>query len=103
MATCTTAVSWPLHPLLRPPVATRELKGWLNFTLLVLQIEFPPAPRGEEAAWGVLKQVVRGCLRVDPTAITGRIQTGQAQQELFDFMQLARWSDDVSAIGTKRL
>ncbi len=66
---------------------------------VAVQVEFPAAPPGEEAAWKVLKHIVRACLRVDPRRASpaARMPACQAQEELFAFMQQQKWSDDVSA------
>jgi len=61
----------------------------------MLQVSFPAAPDGDEAAWAVLKDVARGCLRVSPSV---RYHAETVQQKLFSLMIERGWSNDVSAI-----
>jgi hypothetical protein len=62
-----------------------------------LQVSFPAAPDGDEAAWDVLKDVVRGCLRVSHIA-AGRYQAKTVRQKLFNLMVQRGWNNDVSAL-----
>ena len=64
---------------------------------IMLQVSFPAAPNGDEAAWAVLKDVVRGCLRVSPRASV-RYQAVTVRQKLFSLMVQRGWSNDVSAL-----
>jgi len=66
------------------------------FKCLCVQVWFPPAKRGEEAAWEVLKDLVRGCLTVDDYE---RLEAHDVQERLFAFMEQSQWSSDVSAAG----
>jgi len=60
-------------------------------------VSFPAAPDGDEAAWDVLKNVVRGCLRVSPLK-SGRYLARTVQQELFNLMVERGWSNDIRAV-----
>ncbi|KAL0043877.1 hypothetical protein WJX82_001798 [Trebouxia sp. C0006] len=61
------------------------------------QVSFPAAPDGDEAAWDVLKDVVRGCLRVSHIA-AGRYQAKTVRQKLFNLMVQRGWNNDVLAL-----
>ena len=60
--------------------------------LACFQVYIPPARMGEEQAWGLLSQIVKGCLTVDPVK---RLETLEVNRMLFGYMKAQNWSNDL--------